>query len=110
MINWHTGKAPEPPFIASIFNYYLSDDLEGYQTYDELTLDLAKQIPGFLGFESFKHEGRGSFISYWKDMDAVRVWATHPDHIDAKKMGRSKWYRYYHSAIAEVTSLNIHQQ
>jgi heme-degrading monooxygenase HmoA len=110
MIHWNTGKAPEPPFIASIFNYYLSDDLEGYQTYDELTLELAKRMPGFLGYESFKHEGRGSFISYWKDMEAVHSWAAHPDHIEAKKKGKSTWYRYYHSVIAEVTSLHLHQQ
>jgi len=41
------GKIPTPPYIASILNYYLSDRLEGYQEYDELTLDLAKKMPGY---------------------------------------------------------------
>ena len=105
MINWKQGVAPEPPFIASIFNYYLSDQLAGYEAYDELTLKLAMEMPGYLGYESFKHDGRGAFISYWKDMDAVRAWASESKHIEAKKKGQSTWYRYYHSIIAEVQSL-----
>ena len=109
MIQWNSNEVPEPPYIASIFNYFLSEDLEGYQAYDELTLELAKQMPGFLGYESFKHDGRGSFISYWRDMDAIRSWAVHPDHIEAKKRGKSHWYRYYHSSIAEVTSMHMHK-
>lgn len=108
MIHWNIEPPPEPPFIASIFNYYLSDDLEGYKEYDELTIELVKQIPGYLGYESMKHDGRGAFISYWRDMEAVRTWAAHPIHIQVKQMGKTSWYRYYHSVIAEVTTFNIH--
>ncbi len=107
MINWQSQSA-EPPYVASIFNYYLSDDLDGYAEYDELTLNLVKQMPGFLGYESFKHDGRGSFISYWKDMDAVREWASNPEHIKAKQQGTNRWYKYYHSALAEVLSFRSH--
>jgi heme-degrading monooxygenase HmoA len=108
MINWNISPAPAPPFIASIFHYYLSDNLEGYAHYDECTLNLAKASPGFLGYESFKHDGRGSFISYWKDMESVQAWAKNPIHIEAKKKGMSTWYRYYHSEIAEVKSFHSH--
>jgi len=107
MINWKQGVAPEPPFIASIFNYYLSDQLDGYEAYDELTLKLAMEMPGYLGYESFKHDGRGAFISYWKDMDSVSEWASHPVHIEAKKRG-AQWYKYYHSMIAEVGRFHSH--
>jgi catalase (peroxidase I) len=31
MINWQTSTPPQVPFFASIFNYFLSDDLEGYE-------------------------------------------------------------------------------
>jgi heme-degrading monooxygenase HmoA len=108
MIHWQNTPPPEAPFIASIFNYYLSENLEGYAVYDELTLELVKEMPGFLGFESMKHEGRGTFISYWEDMDAVRTWAAHPVHQEAKQLGIAKWYRYYHSMIAEVKSFRDH--
>jgi len=108
MINWKNNEVPQPPFIASIFNYYLADHLDGYNEYDELTLELAKQMPGYLGYESFKYDGRGAFISYWKDMEAVRAWASDPKHIEAKQKDKSTWYRYYHSVIAEVKSLHLH--
>jgi heme-degrading monooxygenase HmoA len=101
MINWNSPTPPKAPFIASIFNYYLSDDLDGYEEYDILTLDLVKTMPGYLGYESMKHNGRGTFISYWKDMEAVQNWAHHPTHIEAKKRGAT-WYKYYHSMIASV--------
>jgi heme-degrading monooxygenase HmoA len=108
MINWKDNIVPEPPYIASIFNYHLSNELEGYQEYDILTIEIAKQMPGYLGYESFKHDGRGAFISYWKDMEAIRAWAQEPRHIEAKQKGKSTWYRYYHSIIAEVKSMRQH--
>jgi heme-degrading monooxygenase HmoA len=107
MIQWNTPQPPAAPFIASIFNYYLSDNLEGYAEYDEKTLTLVKTIPGYLGYESMKHEGRGTFISYWKDMDSVSEWASHPVHMEAKKRG-AQWYKYYHSMIAEVGRFQLH--
>jgi heme-degrading monooxygenase HmoA len=54
-----------------------------------------------------KHNGRGTFISYWKDMEAVQNWAAHPTHIEAKKRGAA-WYKYYHSMIAEVSRFHSH--
>jgi heme-degrading monooxygenase HmoA len=108
MINWHTSTPPKAPFYASIFNYYLSDDLEGYEAYDTETLELVKQIPGFLGYESMKLEGRGTFISYWQSKEAIAEWAKNPIHQQAKQLGQGKWYRYYHSMIAEVNSFHSH--
>jgi len=108
MIHWKNDLKPEAPFIASIFNYYLSDDLDGYVEYDELTLNIVQEIPGYLGHESMKHEGRGTFISYWKDQESIKGWAMHPIHIEAKKLGAEKWYRYYQSMIAEVNRFHIH--
>jgi heme-degrading monooxygenase HmoA len=108
MIHWNSHTPPSAPFMASIFNYYLSDNLEGYAEYDDLTLQLVKEMPGYLGYESMKHNGRGTFISYWTDMEAIRNWAAHPIHQEAKKLGISKWYSYYHSMIAEVKNFHSH--
>jgi heme-degrading monooxygenase HmoA len=107
MIHWNTQLTPEKPFFASIFNYYLSDDLEGYEEYDVLTIELVKSMPGYLGYESMKHDGRGTFISYWVDEESIKAWASHPVHVEAKKLGMTKWYRYYHSMIAEVRSFHL---
>ena len=108
MIHWNTPTPPKTPFYASIFTYYLSDDLEGYTEYDEQTLELVTTMPGYLGYESLKHNGRGMFISYWKDQESIKEWAMHPIHIEAKRLGAEKWYRYYHSMIAEVNRFHVH--
>ena len=94
MINWHTSTPPTAPFYASIFNYYLSDDLEGYEEYDTETLELVKQIPGFLGYESMKHEGRGMFISYWQSKEAITEWAKNPIHQKAQDNRHATAYSY----------------
>lgn len=86
MIHWNTPSPPEIPFFASIFNYYLSDDLEGYDEYDERTLELVQTMPGYLGYESLKHNGRGMFISYWKDMQSLQAWGQHSFHLEAKQL------------------------
>ena len=74
MIHWKKNRPPSAPFYAHIFNNYISDDLDGYQEMDELTLELVHKIDGFLGWESHKSEGRGSFISYWKSKEAIDEW------------------------------------
>jgi len=107
MINWLNDIAPTEPFMASIFNYYLSDDLEGYEEMDKKTIELAKESSGFLGYESFKHNGRGSFISYWRDQETIKNWSKNPIHIQAKKQGK-RWYKYYHSMICEVNRYHQH--
>jgi heme-degrading monooxygenase HmoA len=108
MINWNTPTPPAIPFFASIFNYYLSDDLYGYTEYDERTLELVQTMPGYLGYESLKHNGRGMFISYWKDMESLKAWGQHPFHLEAKKLGIQRWYKSYNSMIAEVQHWRAH--
>ena len=109
MIHWKNNIRPEVPFFASVFNYYLSENLDGYAEYDAITLNLVQEMPGYLGYESMKHEGRGMFISYWKDQGSIKEWALHPIHLEAKKLGVEKWYRYYHSMIAEVNRFHSHE-
>ena len=109
MINWKSGHAPEPPYYASIFNYLIGDDLEGYAEMDAMTLNLVEQIDGYLGYESHKSEGRGSFISYWRDLESIDRWRKHQAHQHAKSEGRARWYKYYHAMIAKVESAHFHQ-
>lgn len=100
--------APATPYWASVFNYYLSDDLEGYAEYDEMTLQAATVQDGFLGYETFKHEDRGSFISYWRSEADMDEWARNPKHREAKLLGITRWYKYYHSFLVKVESQRFH--
>ncbi len=108
MINWKNNIQPEAPYYANIFNYFLSDDLDGYQEMDEITLDLVYKIDGFLGYESHKSDGRGSFISYWRNKESIDEWRKDLIHQKAKFEGMRRWYKYYHSILVKVESAHFH--
>ena len=108
MINWKDPLPPKPPYFANVFNYFLSDDLEGYEEMDEITLDQVHEIDGFLGWESHKSQGRGSFISYWRDKEAIDQWRKDLTHQKAKMKGMKRWYKYYHSMLVKVESAHFH--
>lgn len=109
MIHWHVNPIPEAPFYASLFNYILSDTLELYNEYDQLTMERVKTIPGFLGYEIIRDQKRGSFISYWKTLESIHEWSKDPIHIKAKSIGKTQWYKYYHSEIVQVLRFNQYQ-
>jgi heme-degrading monooxygenase HmoA len=54
-----------------------------------------------------KHDGRGMFISYWKDMESIQAWGAHPIHQEAKALGMKRWYKSYTSMIAEVDRFHL---
>lgn len=92
---------PKSDFYAVIFASTKSDDLEGYAEMDELTLKLAHEQPGFLGYESAGNNNGGIFISYWESREAIDNWRKHATHMMAKS-NAMKWYNRYLSQICHV--------
>ena len=95
-------KAFSTPYYAVIFVSQKSENLDGYAEYDELTLKLAHEQTGFLGYEN----ASGIFISYWESMEAIGIWSRHPVHIKAKENAH-QWYTYYHSQICKVEQARV---
>lgn len=96
------AKTPEPPYYAVIFTSLRTD--ENDQEYGEMAqkmLELAIHQPGYLGFESAK-SAIGISVSYWKDLDSIRNWKRHSEHLLAQKLGKSTWYEAYKVRIALV--------
>ena len=62
---------------------------------------LAKQQPGYLGFESAR-DGLGIAVSYWKDLESIKNWKNNVTHSEAQRLGRTKWYSAYKTRIALV--------
>ena len=109
LIHWKDGIVPTPPYYANVFNYLVADDLSGYDELDEQTLELAHAVDGFLGYESHKANGRGAFISYWRDLESIDRWRRDATHKRAKQQGRKQWYKYYHSKVVRVEQANYHE-
>ena len=96
------ATTPEPPYYAVIFSSVRGDtDGEEYAKTAARMVDLARLQPGFLGLETAR-EDVGITVSYWRDLEAIRSWKRHADHVLAQRMGRSGWYERFITRIAKV--------
>ncbi len=98
-------STPEPPYLAVIFTTTLADadSDNSYGTRAERMIELAAEMPGFLGIESARGaDGMGITVSYWADEEAITAWRTHPEHLETQARGRARWYSSYELRVARV--------
>jgi heme-degrading monooxygenase HmoA len=97
------AQTPRPPYFAVIFSSVRTDVDEGYEKTAARMVELVKQQPGFLGYESSRGtDGLGTTVSYWRSLDDVARWKNVAEHLLAQKFGREKWYRSYRLRVARV--------
>ena len=90
------------PYYAVIFTSVRGQDEDSaYEEMAERMVELAKKQVGFLGIESARSE-IGITVSYWKDLESIKLWKEHTEHIIAQQLGKIKWYDYYKVRIAKV--------
>lgn len=95
------AKTPKPPYYAVIFSNVQTDDLKGYAEMAQQMESLAKQQPGYLGFEAAR-DGLGIAVSYWQDEASILNWKNVAQHQLAQKTGRDRWYSDYTTRICKV--------
>lgn len=94
------ATTPEPPYFAVIFTSIRTEGDDGYGETAEQMLELARQQPGFLGFESARQE-IGISVSYWASEEAIRAWKQNLAHRQAQ--GRAKdWYKTFRVRVCRV--------
>ena len=97
------ADTPRPPYVAVIFTSVQNDDVTGYAETAERMRALAREQPGYLGFESARTAGGlGIAVSYWAGADDARAWKAVVDHAEAQRLGRERWYASYRVRIATV--------
>jgi heme-degrading monooxygenase HmoA len=94
---------PKSNYYAVIFSSTKEEMREGFDEMDELTLKLAQQQPGYLGYESVGSGLKGIFISYWESKEAIDNWRKNATHKLAKDQARN-WYTRFLSQICFVES------
>ncbi|MEU8975570.1 antibiotic biosynthesis monooxygenase [Streptomyces monashensis] len=99
--------AHEPPYYAVVFTSVRRGDDEpgAYERAAARLSRLVREIPGFLG-EDFAHSpgpaGLAVSVAYFRDLDGIERWRDHPEHLDAKRHGRERWFERYTIHIARV--------
>ncbi len=100
---------PDKDFYAVIFSSTKSESREGYSEMDELTMKLASEQPGYLGYESVNNGEKSIFISYWESKEAIDNWRVNATHQMAKS-NAFKWYKRYLSQVCKVESSRLFEQ
>jgi len=95
------ANTPKPPYYAVIFTSLRTPVDDGYSEMSERIVELAKQQPGYLGYESARNE-IGITISYWESLEAIRNWKAVAEHLEAQSQGRKQWYQAYTTRICLV--------
>ncbi len=91
----------KPPYYAVIFTSTRTTVNDGYAEMATKMVELAQQQEGFLGVESARNDV-GITVSYWRDLDSIKNWKNHLDHLEAQQKGQSTWYQNYTVRIALV--------
>ena len=89
------------PYYAVIFSSRLGPEAEGYHEMASKMEELAKEQPGYLGFESAR-DRLGISISYWDSLKAIADWKANVEHGVAQGIGIKKWYQWHKVRICEV--------
>ena len=64
---------------------------------------IAKTIPGYISHKGFwADDGERVTIVEFEHEEGQRAWRMHPEHIEAQKLGRSKFYEMYDVKVCSV--------
>jgi heme-degrading monooxygenase HmoA len=98
------AQLPAPPYYAVIFSSQrTAQDEAGYGTTAQRMLELARQQPGFLGYESARDaEGFGITVAYFESEEAIARWREHAEHRAARREGHRTWYEHVELRVARV--------
>ncbi|TAI47752.1 antibiotic biosynthesis monooxygenase family protein [Flagellimonas allohymeniacidonis] len=91
----------QKPYYAVIFTNTRTQGDHGYGEMAKEMEELARQQPGYLGFESARDE-LGISISYWESLEAISQWKANLDHSFAQKRGIEQWYSWYKVRVCLV--------
>ena len=95
------ARTPAPPYFAAIFTRVQS--AAHHERYAEVAarmVELARQQPGFLGFESAR-DGLGISVSYWRAPEDIQAWKAHAEHRLAQSRARD-WYAAFRVRVCRV--------
>lgn len=94
------AQTPEPPYYAVIFTSLRTEGDRGYGATARRMVELAREQPGFLGFESAR-EGLGITVSYWSSPEAIQAWKAQAEHRLAQA-NAPEWYAAFRVRVCRV--------
>ncbi len=89
--------------VTVIFRSRLRDpDDPEYAELAPRMLELARSMPGFVSFERFTaDDGERLSLIAFETLEDVRRWREHPEHREAQRLGRERFYAEYEITVTE---------
>lgn len=94
------ANTPKPPYYAVIFTSVRTEGDQGYAEAAKRVLEIARQQPGFLGYEAARQD-IGISVSYWESLEAIQAWKAHPEHRKVQEM-EAVWYGESRIRVSKV--------
>ncbi len=74
-------------------------------SYTELSSRMRDLAINQYGCNEFVATTEGNYeiaISYWDNLEQIKLWKQDAEHLVAQELGKSKWYSFYKIQIVEV--------
>lgn len=90
--------------IVTVFRSRLNAQSQAeYQKSAARMSELARGIAGYVSHKGFTAEdGERVTIVEFESEEGLRAWAAHPEHVEAKKMGRQVFFSEYRVQVCNV--------
>ena len=64
--------------------------------------ELARSMPGFVSYKVFaSDDGERASLIEFETSEQLRAWREHPEHREAQRLGRERFYTSYTLQVAE---------
>jgi len=90
--------------FVTVFRSRLNPETqEEYQRWAARMSALVADIPGYVSHKGFEaKDGERVTIVEFASEAGLRAWATHPEHVEAKRKGRSTFFAEYRVQVCQV--------
>ncbi len=90
--------------IVTVFRSRLMPGLQDeYVALVDRMQQIARTIPGYISHKGFwAEDGERVTIVEFEHEEGQNAWRTHPEHIEAQRQGRLKYYEAYDIQVCKV--------
>lgn len=90
--------------IITIFRSQLRPEyIDEYELYAPRIEELARGMPGFVSIKGYTAaDGERVSIVEFADGESHEAWRRHPEHLEAQRLGRAKFYSTFRIQVCEV--------
>jgi heme-degrading monooxygenase HmoA len=98
--------------IVTVFRSRLRPGLQDeYVALVDRMQQIAQSIPGYISHKGFwSDDGERVTIVEFEHEEGQTAWRMHPEHLEAQKLGRTKYYEMYDIKVAQVTYQRHHER